>query len=230
MRGWVRLALPATGVAGTVVFFLVAFSPNLPMYGDSLNDWGRWAATHHADARHAVAILLLAYLLFMIFGVYVATLIGRNEPSTRLLVQIATVAIGVKFAIEMVQVAVLNVGTEVAAQDFNRSMAQLGTELSVLSLVPFATFLLAVGGAALISQAVPAWLAWFTLTVGAIHAFAMVLGFTGPPPLGPALMAFGLVWFASIPLWPLVTSVTLIVVAFRRDQTASAPAGAAQPA
>jgi hypothetical protein len=200
------------------------------MYGDSLSDWGRWAPAHYADARHAVAILFLAYLLFMILGVYVATLIRGNDASTRLLAQIATVAIGVKFAIEMMQIAVLNVGTEVASQDFNRSMEQLGTEMSVLSLVPFAVFLLAVGGAALISHAVPAWLAWFTLGVGAIHALAMVLGFTGPPPLGPVLMAFGAAWFASIPLWPLITSVALIVISIRKIQTASARAGAAEPA
>jgi len=28
---WVRLTMPATGVVGTAVFFLVVFSPNLPM-------------------------------------------------------------------------------------------------------------------------------------------------------------------------------------------------------
>ena len=28
---WVRLTMPATGVVGTGVFFLVVFSPNLPM-------------------------------------------------------------------------------------------------------------------------------------------------------------------------------------------------------
>src|SRR5579859_5884956 len=230
---WPHLVWAATGVVGTGVFFLVAFSPNLPMYGDSLNDWGRWAATHQSDARHEVAILFLAYLLYMVFGIYVATLVRRSDTWTPLLVRVATVAIGVKFAIEMMQIAVLNLPTEAASQDLTRSMAQLGTDLSVYSLVPFAVFLLAVGASALISRAVPVWLAWFTLTVGAIHAFAMFLGLTGPPPLGPILVAFGLVWFASIPAWPLVTAVCLLVVGIRDfkpgTEAESAVAGA-QPA
>jgi hypothetical protein len=230
---WARLAIAATGVVGTGVFLLVVFSPNLPMYGDSLNDWSRWAATHQSDARHDISILFIAYMLYMVFGVYVATLMRTPDASTGLLVRIATVAIGAKFAIEMMQIAVLSLPAEAGSQDFNRSMAQLGTDLSVLSLVPFAVFLLAVGAAALISRVVPVWLAWFTFTVGAIHALAVVLGLTGAPNLGPILVAYGFAWFTSIPAWPLVTAVCLLVLAVRDSkpvtETGSAVA-AAEPA
>jgi hypothetical protein len=212
---WARLAMPATGVVGTAVFLLVVFSPNLPMYGDSLSDWGRWAPTHESAARDAVAILALAYLLYMVFGVCVATLVRRSDPRTDALVQIAIVAIAVKFAIEMMQIAVLTVPDTGDSNDFGGSMAQLGSVLSGLSLVPFAVFLVAVGVSALISRALPVWVAWFTLAVAGIHVFAIVLGLT-VISVSPMLVAFGYVWFASIPAWPLVTSVALVISAFRR--------------
>jgi hypothetical protein len=210
-----QLAVQATGLVGTAVFFLVVFSPNLPMYGDSLSDWGRWAPAHQLAACDAVAILLLAYLLYMVFGVYVATLVRRSDPVTAALVQVATVAIAVKFAIEMMQIAVLAVPEAGGSNDFAGSMARLGSVLSGLSLIPFAVFLVAVGVSALINRALPVWLAWFTLVVAGIHAFAMVLGLTGASA-GPMLAAFGYVWFASIPAWPLVTSVALLFSALRR--------------
>lgn len=206
-----RLAFPAVGIAGTTVFLVVAFTSNLPMYGDSVEDWGPWAAAHQSEARDGIALLFLAYLLYMIFGVYVATLVKKADTWTPVLAQIATVAVGVKFSIEIIQIAVLNIPAQAGVQGFGSSMAQLGTELSIFGLVPFALFLLAIGTAALISRAMPAWLAWLTLAVGSVHAFAMVLGLTGPPPLGPALMAFGFVWFLSIPGWPLVTGVALFI-------------------
>jgi len=193
-----RLAMPATGVVGTAVFFLVVFSPNLPMYGDSLSDWGRWAPIHQSAARDAVAILLLAYLLYMVFSVYVAALVRRSDQATATLVQVATVAIAVKFAIEMMQIAVLAVPATGGSKDFSDSMAQLGSVLSVLSLVPFALFLVAI-----------------------------VLGLAGVSA-SPMLVAFGFIWFASIPAWPLVTSVALLIAALRRQgmalRVATAPA------
>jgi hypothetical protein len=216
---WARLAMPATGVVGTAAFFLVVFSPNLPMYGDSLGDWGRWAPTHQSAARDALAILLLAYLLYMVFGVYVATLVRGNDPRTATLVQVATVAIAVKFAIEMMQIAVLAVPATADPKDFGASMAQLGSVLSGLSLVPFSVLLVTVGVSALISRAVPVWLAWFTLAVAGIHVFALVLGLTGVSA-GPMLVVFGYVWFASIPAWPVVTSVAVLISALRRPGTA----------
>ena len=221
-RNWARLALAATGIVGTVVFLVGALTSNLPMYGDSLTEWGPWAATNQSDARHEVATLFLAYLLYMVFGVYVATAVRSSDPWTTFAARAATVAVGVKFTIEMMQIAILNVPTAAGSQDYGRSIGQLGTELSVISLVPFAVFLLAVGASGLISRAVPVWLAWFALAVGALHAFAMLLGLTGPPPLGPALMAFGFVWFLSIPAWPLVTGVTLFIRALGRTKPASA--------
>jgi len=219
---WARLAMPATGVVGTAVFFLVVFSPNLPMYGDSLSDWGRWASTHQPAARSAVAILLLAYLLYMVFGVYVATLVRRSDPTAAALAQVAIVAIAVKFAIETSQIAVLSVPATGGSKDFGGSMAQLGSVLSGVSLLPFAVFLVAVGVAALITRAVPVWLAWFTLVVAGIHALAMALGLSGVSA-GPMLVAFGYVWFASIPAWPLVTGAALSVAAIRGIKLASRP-------
>jgi hypothetical protein len=216
---WARLAMPATGLVGTAVFFLVVFSRNLPMYGDSLGDWGRWAPTHQPAARDAVAILALAYLLYMVFGVYVATLVRRRDPRTDSLVQVALVAIAVKFAIEMMQIAVLAVPGVGDSKDFGGSMAQFGSVLSGLSLVPFAVFLVVVGVSALIGRAVPVWLAWFTLAVAGIHVFAIALGLT-MTSVSPMLVAFGYVWFASIPAWPLVTSVVLLISAFRRPGVA----------
>jgi hypothetical protein len=155
----------------------------------------------------------------MVFGVHVATLVRRGDPKTATLVQVAMVAIAVKFAIEMMQIAVLAVPATGDSKDFGGSMAQLGTVLSGLSLVPFAVFLVAVGVSALISRVVPVWLAWFTLAVAGIHVFAIVLGLT-VVSASPALVVFGFVWFASIPAWPLVTSVAILISALRRPGTA----------
>jgi hypothetical protein len=218
---WARVALAATGVVGTVVFFFLGFSSNVPIYGDSLKDWSSWAPTHSADAGYGVGMLFLTYLLYMVFAVYLTTVVRKSDPWTRFLAQLATVAIVAKFGIEIMQIAILNVATQVGSQNFDPSMAQLGQELSMFSLVPFAILLLAVGAAALISRAVPTWMAWFTLTVGVIHAFAMVLGLTGAGSLGPIMMAFGVVWFLSIPLWPLVMGVGLVVVAIRGSRPAA---------
>jgi hypothetical protein len=227
---WAQLTLAATGVAGTGAFYLVTLRPYLPIYGDPIDGWALWASAHQADARHGVAILFLAYLLYMIFAIYVATVVKRSDRWTPFLVQVATLAVGVKFTIETMLIGVLNIPTDLGLQALNDSVAQLGTELSVLSLVPFAIFLLAVGAAALIGRAVPIWLAWFTLAVGALHTFATVVGLTGPPPLSPVLMAFAFVWFISIPGWPLVTSVTLVVLAIKRSEPAPAPAAQVQSA
>jgi hypothetical protein len=229
---WARLGVAATGAAGTGLFFLLpSSSAYLPIYGDSLSAWSEWAPIHPTDARHGVAMLFLAYLLYMALAVYMANLVRKSDMWTRLLANIATVAIGVKFAIEVVLIAVLNVATEVGEESFNRSMSELGTQLSVLSLAPFAVLLLALGASALISRAVPVWLAWFTLAVGALQALATFLGLTGPPPLSPALLAVATVWFLTIPLWPLVTSVTLIVVVvLGGNPQGSTTVEAAQPA
>ena len=227
---WARLTLAATGVAGTALFFLVALTPYLPIYGDPLDGWNLWAPAHQAGARHGVALLFLAYLLYMFFAIYVAIVVKKSDTWTPFLVRVATLAIGVKFTIEMMLIAVLNIPTELGSQYLNDSMSRLGTELSTLSLVPFAIFLVAVGAAALISRALPTWLAWFTLAVGALHTVAMAIALTGPPPLSPILIDVGYVWFTSIPGWPLVTSVTLIVLAILRSREAPMPTTLAQPA
>lgn len=215
-----RVTMAATGIAGTVAFFLAAFSPKLPMYGDSLVDYVPWARSHQADAHYEIAVLFLAYLLYMLFGVYVATLVGRNDPLSALLGRIALVAVGVRFAIEAMHISVLSVGASNDAADFGASMAVFGTQLSVLSLVPYAILLLATGVAAKVGRTLPAWLVWFTLAVGANQGLAMVMAITGPPPLGPGLVAFGFIWFMSIPAWPLVTGVALLVSAIRSQSPA----------
>lgn len=223
-----RATMAGVGVIGTVVFFVGAFASNLPMYGDSLVEWAAWAApAHRSDASHEIGILLLSYLLFLLFGVFVAGVVSGDSPWSQFVGRIALVAVAVKFAIEMMQISVLIVPTAQGASGLDDSMAQFGTTLSVISLIPYALFLIAVGVAALNSAAFPRWLAWFTLFVGAIHVTAMLLGVI-PVPDTPALYVFGYVWFTSIPGWPLVAGVALLVSALRRQSrtTELAPAPA----
>lgn len=215
-----RVTMAGTAIVGTVVFFVGAFSSNLPMYGDSLVDWSSWAApAHRSDASHEIGILLLSYLLFLLFGVFVASLVSGESPWSQLFGRIALVAVAVKFAIEMTQISVLIVPTAQGSSGLDESMAQFGTTLSIASLIPYALFLLAVGAAALDGHAFPRWLAWFTLLVGAIHVTAMLLGVI-PAPDTPALYVFGYIWFTSIPGWPLVAGVALLVSAIRRQRRA----------
>lgn len=212
-----RVTMAGVGIIGTVVFFVGAFSSNLPMYGDSLVDWSSWAApAHRSDASHEIGILLLSYLLFLLFGVFVASVVSGDSPWSQFVGRIALVAVAVKFAIEMMQISVLIVPTAQGSSGLDDSMAQFGTTLSILSLVPYALFLIAVGVAALSGAAFPRWLAWFTLFVGAIHVTAMLLGVI-PAPDAPALYVFGYIWFTSIPGWPLVTGVALLISAMRRQ-------------
>ena len=223
-----RATMAGVGIIGTVVFFLGAFSSNLPMYGDSLIDWSSWAApAHRSDASHEIGILLLSYLLFLLFGVFVASLVSGESPSSQLFGRIALVAVAVKFAIEMTQISVLIVPTAQGSSGLDDSMAQFGTTLSILSLVPYALFLIACGLAALASQAFPRWLAWFTLFVGAMHISAMILALVGLSDT-PAMYVFGYIWFTSIPGWPLVAGVALLVSTIRRQRRATelAPAPA----
>jgi hypothetical protein len=223
---WGRLAMSATGVVGSVTFFVVAFSPNLPMYGDSLTSWGSWAESHELDARRLAGLLLLTFALYLVFGIYVVTLVMGTNPWSALLVRVAIVAIGVRFAIEVMQVSVLSVPATADPRDFGGSMADLGAALSVMSLVPHAIFLGATGTAAVVSRAVPAWMGWFTLAAAAIQAVALLAGVAGIP-LSPIGAVFGPVWFGSIPGWPLVTGVALLLSAIRRLDTRAIPAAAA---
>lgn len=210
-----RVTMAGIGITGTIVFFVGALASNLPMYGDSLVEWAAWAApAHRSDASHEIGILLLSYLLFLLFGVFVASVVSGASPWSQFVGRIALVAVAVKFAIEMMQISVLIVPTAQGSSGLDDSMAQFGTTLSVISLVPYALFLIAVGVAALNSAAFPRWLAWFTLFVGAIHVLAMLLGLI-PVPDTPALYVFGYIWFASIPGWPLVTGVALLISAIR---------------
>ena len=76
--------------------------------------------------------------------------------------------------------------------------------------------------AALDSPAFPRWLAWLTLFVAAIHVTAMGLALVAVPDIpglvpDPSLVAFGYVWFASIPAWPLVTGLALLISAVRQS-------------
>ena len=210
-----RATMAGVGIIGTVVFFVGAFSSNLPMYGDSLVDWSSWAApAHRSDASHEIGILLLSYLLFLLFGVFVASLVSGESPRAQLFGRIALVAVAVKFAIEMMQISVLIVPTAQGSSGLDDSMSQFGTTLSIASLIPYALFLVAVGAAALDGHAFPRWLAWFTLFVGAIHVTAMLLGVI-PAPDTPALYVFGYIWFTSIPGWYLVTGAALLISAIR---------------
>ena len=215
-----QVTMAGTGIAGTVVFFLVAFAPMLPMYGDSLVEYGSWAPAHRSDAVHEVGLLLLSYLLYLLFGVFVASMVRGDSPWSQLVGRIALTAVGVKFAIEMMQIAVLIVPTGQDPAGFVGAMAQFGTTLSGLSLVPYALFLTAVGVAALRSPACPRWLAWFTLLVGAVHITGMLLGLVSVsdiPGLVPdtSVVIFGYIWFASIPGWYLVTGAALLISATR---------------
>ena len=212
---WSEAAMSATGIVGTAVFLVLTFNPNLPMYGDSLGDYARWAPAHQADAHHLLGLLLPAVLLYMVFGLYVATLVGSRDAWTGLMVRVAIVAIGVRVALELIWISILAVPASEPAQDYLGSMADLGAGPSVASLVPHAVFLGAVGIAALVSRAIPVWLGWLTLAVAAIHASALVVGVV-VIPLGPIGPVFGLVWFLSITGWPLVTGVALFLIALLR--------------
>lgn len=218
-----RLTLSATGVAGTALFLVVMFLPNLPMYGDSMVEYGRWAQTHNAAARFEVGLLTLTYVIYLVFGIYFAALVRGGDALSTLLAQVALVAVGSRFAIEVIQVSVLLVPATGTTQDFGGAVAQLGSVLSGASLMPHTVFLLAARAAALSSRSIPAWLGWYTVAIGAIHVLAMLFGFSGINP-GPAAAAFGFLWFASIPAWPLVAGVALMVPALRRPGMSLAPA------
>ena len=228
-----RVTMAGIGIVGTAVFLVAAFTSNLPMYGDSLVEYGAWAPSHRSDASHEIGLLALSYLLYLLFGVFVASLVRGDSAWSQLLARIALIAVGVKFAVEMMQISVLIVPTTERTAGFDGSMAQFGTALSVLSLIPYAMFLISVGVAALHSPAFPRWLAWFTLFVGAMHVSAMLMGLVSAPDIpglvpDTSLVIFGYIWFTSIPGWPLVTGVALLISAIRSQarttELAAAPA------
>lgn len=210
-----RVTMAGTGIVGSVVFFLVAFFTNLPMYGDSLVKYGSWAPGHRSEASHEIGLLLLSYLLYLLFGVFVATVVRGLDPWSELMSRIALVTIGVKFAVEVVQVCVRLVPAAAAPStsppvpitDFGESMAQFGSVVSIAGLIPNAVFWAAIGVGALVSLAVPRWLGWFTLSLGALQLVSLVLGFVVARD-DPLLFAVPFVGFLGIPGWPLATGIT----------------------
>lgn len=211
---WGRLTMSATGVAGTALFLLLGFGTNLPMYGDSMVDYGRWASAHQPAARDELGLFLLTYVLYLVFGIYLAAVAEGRGPWSELLTRIALVAVGVRFAMESLQITILSVPASTNGSEFDASLAQLGSLLSAFSLFPNVMFLAAIGASGLASGAIPRWLAWFTAGVAAVQLTFMLLGLVDPRA-NAVLITFAALWFLSIPGWPLVAGVAQFVSAFR---------------
>lgn len=207
---WARLPMSATGIVGTATFLALNFT-NLPLYGDALEPFARWAGTHQSDARHLVGLLLVTVLLYAIFAVYVASSAGNRGLWSTLMIRIALMAVAARVAIEVVQLTFL---TAAASEqlDLSGSVGAIGSQLAIASLVPHMVFLGAIGVAMVAGRALPTWLGWFALAACAVQAWALLIFFAGVP-VGP----LDLVWYASIPAWPLVTGVTLFVLAIRKE-------------
>lgn len=209
---WGRLAMAATGILGTGTFLIVNFS-NLPLYGDSLDSFARWAPSHQTDAQHSIGWLLLTYLLYMTFAVYVTCVVGGRGGWSELMVRIAMTAVAARVAIEVTQLTFLTVASSALLTsgpvqvDFGGALGMFARQLAVTSLIPHMIFLGAVGAAMLAGRTLPVWLAAVTLAAAAIQAWAF-LAVTVRLPVGP----LGAVWYASLPLWPLVAGVTLFVL------------------
>ena len=207
---WGRLLLSATGIVGTATFLAVNFT-NLPLYGDDLQPFARWAGAHQSDARHLVGLFLLTVLLYAVFAVYVASSVGNRGPWSALMVRIALMAVAVRVAIEVVQLTFLTAAGSVQL-DLGGPVGAIGSQLAIASLVPHMVFLGAIGAAVIVGRSLPTWLGWLALAACVVQAWAFLVLFAGVPA-GP----LGIVWYASIPVWPLVTGATLFVLAIRKD-------------
>ena len=163
--------------------------------------------------------------MYLLFGIYVASLVRGRGPGSELLAQIALLAVGARFAIELVQISILLVPIGANAPDFGGSMAQLGSVVSGSSLFPNAIFLFAIGAAGLGVRAMPRWLAWFTVGIAAVQLTYRSLGLLGVTA-NPILIAFAGIWYLSIPGWPLVAGVALLVSAIKKPSVARALAAA----
>ena len=206
---WGRLLMSATGIVGTATFLAVNFT-KLPLYGDDLQPFARWAGAHQSDARHLVGLFLLTVLLYAIFAVYVASSVGNRGPWSALMARIALMAVAARVAIEVVQLTFLTAAGS-AQLDLSGSLGVIGSQLAIASLVPHMVFLGAIGAAVLADRALPRWLGWLALATCVVQAWAFLILFAGFPA-GP----LGLVWYVSLPAWPLVTGVTLFVLAMRK--------------
>lgn len=213
---WAKLAMAATGILGSGTFLVVNFS-NLPLYGDSLDDFARWAPSHQPDAQHQIGWLVLTYLLYMTFAVYLTYVAGDRSGWSALMVRIAMTAVAARVAIEVTQLTFLTTASSALLTsgpvqvDFSGALGTFARQLAVTSLIPHMVFLGAVGAAMLASRTVPVWLAYATLAAAAIQAWAF-LAVTVRLPVGPLSSA----WYASLLLWPVVTGVTLFVLGFKK--------------
>ena len=202
--------MSATGVVGTATFLAVNLT-NLPLYGDDLEPFARWAGAHQSDARHLVGLLLLTVLLYAVFAVYVASSVGNRGPWSALMVGIALMAVAARVAIEVVQLTFLTAAASVQV-DLTGPVGAIGSQLAIASLIPHMVFLGAIGAAVIVGRLLPAWLGWLALAACVVQVWAFLILFAGVPA-GP----LGIVWYASIPAWPLVTGMTLFVLAIRRE-------------
>ena len=205
---WGRLLMSATGIVGTATFLAINFT-NVPLYGDALEPFARWAGTHQSDARHLVGLLLLTVLLYAVFAVYVASSVGDHGPWSALMVRLAVMAVAARIAIEVVQLTFLTAAGS-SQIDLSGSLGVIGSQLAIASLVPHMVFLGAIGVAMLAGRELPRWLGWLAVAACVVQAWALLVLFAGAPA-GP----LSLVWYVSIPAWPLVTGVTLFVLAIR---------------
>ena len=151
-------------------------------------------------------VAVLGYLLFLVFAPVVWTAVSRvAEPSTpgRVLTALATTFVALSLA-----------GTACLAAAFNRQDAavaagflDLRTALFLIAFMAFGGWLLVVGLHALRGGALPRWLGWAAVAIGALQ---LTLA-----PLATVDLAFtGIPTFAGF-LWVAIASVLL---ARRRDR------------
>jgi hypothetical protein len=153
----------------------------------------------------------------MTFAVYVTCVVGGRGGWSELMVRIAMTAVAARVAIEVTQLTFLTTASSAllisgpVQVDFGGALGIFARQLAVTSLIPNMVFLGAVGAAVLAGRTLPVWLAVVTLAAAAIQAWAF-LAVTVRLPVGP----LGIVWYASLPLWPLVTGGTLFVLGLNK--------------
>jgi hypothetical protein len=200
-----RGLLPAAGGA----FFVLAGGvgnalANSGATGDPLVDAGRAVTAIYAAG---VALEVLAFVAFAFFAAWLVVYLRRYETGGGSLAGTAGIAAAVTLAIKLGSAAPVIAAHQrpgLLTADLARTLEDLNGGAFVISGLTFALFVLAAAASAISGRALPRWLGWTGVVVGAAGLVTPIIGIVDPADYNP-------VPFMLCVQWTLVVSVLLTV-------------------
>jgi hypothetical protein len=220
---WVRRVGAAAGAVYILIALLRGSGDNVPAFHASraaVASWMRHSAELTAG-QYAMGLLeLLGLFCFLVFVVYLSTLLRRQEGDSGYLSTVVLAAGITSVAIKIASlpgVVVVHIwakdGVDPRVIGMILDMNSVAFDLSVATLALMVT---AAAAVAIPTGALPIWLSWGSAFTAAALLAGSILAFA-TPDFSPAMLVFM--------LWTAVTSIVLTLNASETSSPAKAPAG-----